>query len=110
MSSGREDLIRIRAYEIWEEEGRPEGREREHWIRAAAELEESVVLDDMTDKPDEAAPKAKKPRATATRTKAAPKKAAVGAKAAAPKAKAPAKPKGAATKAKAPAKPRTRKT
>jgi hypothetical protein len=29
-----EQRIRARAYEIWEEEGRPEGREREHWERA----------------------------------------------------------------------------
>ncbi len=29
-----EQRIRARAYEIWEEEGCPEGREREHWERA----------------------------------------------------------------------------
>jgi hypothetical protein len=34
---GREDGIRRRAYEIWEAEGRPEGRDREHWARAEAE-------------------------------------------------------------------------
>ncbi|MBV9704011.1 MAG: DUF2934 domain-containing protein, partial [Methylobacteriaceae bacterium] len=26
-----EDRIRARAHQIWEEEGRPEGRDREHW-------------------------------------------------------------------------------
>lgn len=30
----REQRIRKRAYEIWEGEGRPEGREAEHWDRA----------------------------------------------------------------------------
>jgi hypothetical protein len=28
--------IRARAYEIWEEEGRPHGRDREHWQQAEA--------------------------------------------------------------------------
>lgn len=28
-----------RAYQIWEEEGRPEGRDVEHWLRAEAELQ-----------------------------------------------------------------------
>lgn len=35
----REQTIRERAYAIWEEEGRPEGREREHWARASREIE-----------------------------------------------------------------------
>lgn len=30
----REERIRRRAHEIWEREGRPEGREREHWDQA----------------------------------------------------------------------------
>jgi hypothetical protein len=35
----REDRIRRRAYEIWEREGRPHGREQEHWDRAVQEIE-----------------------------------------------------------------------
>ncbi|MER8827705.1 DUF2934 domain-containing protein [Mesorhizobium sp. M0938] len=35
----REERIRRRAHEIWEREGRPEGREREHWDRAVQEIE-----------------------------------------------------------------------
>jgi hypothetical protein len=31
--------IRDRAYAIWEQEGRPAGKEREHWARAEAEVE-----------------------------------------------------------------------
>ena len=32
--------ISRRAYEIWESEGRPEGRQRIHWLRAEAEFRE----------------------------------------------------------------------
>lgn len=35
---GLEEAIRRRAYEIWEEEGRPEERAEDHWLRAEAEL------------------------------------------------------------------------
>ena len=31
-----DERIRKRAHEIWEEEGRPEGREYSHWLRARA--------------------------------------------------------------------------
>lgn len=33
-----ENRIRQRAYEIWEQEGRPEGRHAENWERACREL------------------------------------------------------------------------
>ena len=38
--AGREEqeAIARRAYEIWEAEGRPHGRDREHWESAAQEL------------------------------------------------------------------------
>ena len=39
MEDNREARIRERAHAIWEEEGRPEGQEREHWERAAAEVD-----------------------------------------------------------------------
>jgi hypothetical protein len=32
------EAIEARAREIWEEEGRPDGRAEEHWLRAEAEL------------------------------------------------------------------------
>jgi hypothetical protein len=35
--------IRQRAHEIWEEEGRPEGREYSHWLRAKAEVAEEEI-------------------------------------------------------------------
>ncbi|WP_105384299.1 DUF2934 domain-containing protein [Neorhizobium alkalisoli] len=37
--TGDEDQIRQRAYEIWEQEGRPHGEDLRHWIRAFEELE-----------------------------------------------------------------------
>ncbi|OYD81528.1 DUF2934 domain-containing protein [Azospirillum brasilense] len=39
MQGDREDRIRHRAYEIWERDGRPEGRGQDHWAQACAEIE-----------------------------------------------------------------------
>lgn len=39
MAAGREEEIKARAYDIWEREGRPAGREREHWDQARREIE-----------------------------------------------------------------------
>jgi hypothetical protein len=38
-----DERIRKRAHEIWEEEGRPEGREYSHWLRARADVNEADV-------------------------------------------------------------------
>jgi len=43
MAGNLEQRIRERAYEIWEEEGCPEGRGDEHWQRALAEYEEARI-------------------------------------------------------------------
>ncbi|MFC6489384.1 DUF2934 domain-containing protein [Nitratireductor sp. GCM10026969] len=40
MIPGNEDKIRARAYEIWEQEGRPSGRAEEHWEKARREIED----------------------------------------------------------------------
>ena len=39
-----ESWIRERAYALWEQEGRPAGREHQHWFQAACEVGESVDL------------------------------------------------------------------
>jgi hypothetical protein len=39
-----ERLIRERAYRIWLEEGRPEGKWIEHWRRAQHEVEEELSM------------------------------------------------------------------
>lgn len=38
MTERDEDLIKKRAYALWESEGRPEGRHDEHWDKAFREL------------------------------------------------------------------------
>ena len=35
----REQKIRERAHQIWEQEGRPDGREQEHWERPSREVD-----------------------------------------------------------------------
>ncbi len=37
-SASREERIRIRSYELWELDGRPDGRADDYWHRAASEL------------------------------------------------------------------------
>jgi hypothetical protein len=39
MAITKDEQIRQRAYQIWEEEGRPEGRHLEHWQRASDEID-----------------------------------------------------------------------
>ena len=38
-AAAREDEIRKRAHALWEKEGRPEGKHRDHWIRAEHEFD-----------------------------------------------------------------------
>lgn len=45
MARNTHEMIRLKAYEIWEREGFPEGREREHW--EIAELELGLSPDEM---------------------------------------------------------------
>lgn len=40
-----DERIRARAYEIWEREGRPDGREHEHWDQARREILGPAGLD-----------------------------------------------------------------
>lgn len=55
--------ISLRAYQIWEAEGKPDGKDFEHWLRAKAELV-----------PATAKPAAKKAPAKTTAKKPAAKK------------------------------------
>jgi Protein of unknown function (DUF2934) len=41
-ASTPEDVIKMRAYAIWEDEGRPEGKHLEHWRSAAQEVAASA--------------------------------------------------------------------
>ena len=38
MSEQREQVIRERAYALWEQDGRPEGRSLAHWSQAETEI------------------------------------------------------------------------
>jgi hypothetical protein len=38
MSESREQAVRERAYALWEQDGRPEGRSVAHWSQAEAEI------------------------------------------------------------------------
>ena len=39
MITDRRDAIEAHAYAIWEREGRPDGKDLEHWLRAEAEVD-----------------------------------------------------------------------
>lgn len=43
MDQDRDERIRKRAHEIWEQEGRPDGKEQDHWERAERELSGSEL-------------------------------------------------------------------
>jgi hypothetical protein len=49
-----ESAIRDRAYQIWEREGRPHGRERAHWQQATEELMREAGAVDADDMPQQA--------------------------------------------------------
>jgi len=71
MTADLHDQIRQRAFQIWQAEGHPEGRDFEHWLQAEAELNGAPA----EDKPKKAAapkaaPKAAAPKAAAPKTAA----------------------------------------
>ena len=45
-----DEEVRFRAYQIWDEEGRPEGRDKEHWQRASDEA--TIARGDARDAAD----------------------------------------------------------
>ena len=57
-----DEEMRLIAYRIWEEEGRPEGRDLEHWFKAEAIWQERQgqiehLAEDVFSRVDLAAPK-----------------------------------------------------
>ena len=46
MTSSRDQLIRDRAYAIWEAEGEPAGRDEQHWQQATREIDEAMAAGD----------------------------------------------------------------
>src|SRR5258708_7567488 len=57
MTIHKDALIARRAYEIWEHAGRPHGLDREHWLQAATEIEETVTVVVNGDVPIPASPR-----------------------------------------------------
>ena len=55
MATDKHEQIRLRAHEIWENEGRPEGAAERHWLQACDELQEDnehETLQDLLDEDD----------------------------------------------------------
>jgi hypothetical protein len=79
MPSEREERIRQRAYEIWEREGKPDGREAEHWDKAAAEIdaerESTEAMTSAADTTEAGAPPAPPETPPARRSRSTPKRA-----------------------------------
>jgi hypothetical protein len=72
MSSERKTSVEQRAYKIWEEEGRPHGRDQEHWHRAERDL---AGRTDATKTPGASSVEATPETAAKAKRKAAPKSA-----------------------------------
>ena len=74
MPTGQADeaAIREQAYLLWEQDGRPEGRETEYWMRAKVAVTEKGQMDKLVEPVPR---KADKPKAAATKSKTAPNKA-----------------------------------
>ncbi|WP_048708681.1 DUF2934 domain-containing protein [Microvirga massiliensis] len=85
MTDDFEQLIRERAYQLWEQEGRVDGRAEEHWHTARRELAARPEAQPVVDSVSPAEPAASEPAAKRPRRRASPQ-AAVAAEAIAPKA------------------------
>lgn len=44
MSAERERTVRERAYAIWEQQGRPDGKSLDHWLQAEAEIGNEKII------------------------------------------------------------------
>ena len=68
MDQDHQERIRQRAHEIWESEGRPQGRDADHWSRAEEELKNQMGNDQPAQETEpQLAQTAKPARARATR-------------------------------------------
>ncbi|MEB2846526.1 DUF2934 domain-containing protein [Rhizobiales bacterium RZME27] len=44
MGTDREEWIAKRSYQLWEEAGRPEGQDHQHWVQASAEWDSGKAM------------------------------------------------------------------
>lgn len=56
MDDDRTELIKRRAYALWESEGRPEGRHDDHWRRASEEMHGLEDMPATSRKPSHVSP------------------------------------------------------
>jgi hypothetical protein len=49
MAKPTEEQIRLRAHELWEKAGKPEGREDEFWHQAENELAQGATSDEKSE-------------------------------------------------------------
>ena len=56
MSKPTEEEIRVRAHELWEQAGKPEGREDEFWHQAEKELRDEDGRGNSESNPESIAP------------------------------------------------------
>ena len=84
MTDDFEQLIRERAYQLWEQAGRVDGRAEEHWHAARQELMARPEAQPVVDSVPLAEPAASEPAAKRPRRRASPQ-AAVAAEVVAPK-------------------------
>jgi hypothetical protein len=75
MTAGFDDAVRDRAYALWESEGRPLGRDAEHWLQSEEEARRELERAAAAKAPSQAKAKA------AHGKKASAKRAAAGAEA-----------------------------
>jgi hypothetical protein len=80
MTDDRQERIRNRAHQIWQEEGHPAGQDERHWHQAAADIDR----EDATGK-SSAAKKPSKKATGAAKAKAEPKEEKAAKKASKPK-------------------------
>ncbi|GAA4258415.1 DUF2934 domain-containing protein [Azospirillum formosense] len=70
----RAERVRRRAHDIWERDGRPEGRHDEHWAQAEAEVDDEIRAERQSAETESSAPEAPpKRRSTKAGPKAGPK-------------------------------------
>jgi len=60
MEADHNELIKRRAYAIWEKEGRPQGKHDEHWRKAAEEMHGLEDAPKIVKEPAHVAPAGKK--------------------------------------------------
>lgn len=66
MTTPTQAQIAEAAHRLWEEEGRPDGRDEDHWHRARTALETVPMQDAVAPPPKAKAPRARKPAAPKT--------------------------------------------